>query len=204
MGPKTYGSLRGELVRLALLQALSRRSDVLLLDQVFTQLDPLASFEIFRLVLEHCKRNGSLVVELGGGTFRKTREWEGDRFFMEQGTPRRHSPEEMWTERLGSRSLLFEGLQGLCAGLASELRMEVREMPRSLEDAANALQPRWATTAPAGTTREAGPPGAAGILVEGLSFRYPSGFRLVDVNLAVPRGKCAALVGANGAGRPPF
>jgi energy-coupling factor transporter ATP-binding protein EcfA2 len=196
----------GQKQRLVIAGVLAMESDLLVLDEPTSELDPVGTAEVFQVVRELSSTGESTVVLI------------------------EHEPELVadWADRL---VVLVEGriaYDGAPAGFFGDRKLvdtsgirapQVAEagfalaaagrltgaVPVTLDDAVRVLEPWPGTSSPDVPVRRATQVGDPVIEASGLGHVYPGGVTaLADVDLTVRAGEFVAILGRNGAGKTTF
>ncbi|HUY27224.1 MAG TPA: energy-coupling factor transporter ATPase [Candidatus Binataceae bacterium] len=197
----------GEKQRLAIASVLALSPRVIVLDEPTTDLDPEGKAEVFALIRSLRERGLSLIV-----IEHETEELRrADRvILMREGAVIAEGPPRLVMSRLEvleesgvhppslNRALALLGIGGHADSVDDAYAAILRAYPR-LESAA---QPSGAEIAPPPAGAADHPRGAALAAVEGLSFNYTAGPRVLDsVSLTIHPGEFLAIVGQNGSGK---
>lgn len=190
----------GEKVRAAVAMALAKKPKLLILDNVFDELNPISQEMVRKNISRHQNNHGLVTIELHSKApdySQKDNQWL---FLLPGAVPFLGSLSDCWGI-IGERNpYLLPKLANI--GLLIEKWLEIKydDLPLNIDALIEPIRIRTLDTnenEPA-TNNE-----GEAIAVDNLTFQYPgeSAFSLGPIKLSIEQGKTTAILGKNGSGK---
>ena len=193
----------GERVRAGLALALVKRPSLLVLDDVFVQLDP-QSISRVREVIDRQRTNSQLaVIELHSRAPTQASQRNVEWLFLTEKGIIAGPLTECWEQVAAADPDLLPSLPRLGTMIQRRTAVAYASPPATAEEVIHPLRLERIDTEPLRRASLVSPRDDAGITIRQLGFRYQESqdFRLGPITHSFPRSTITALLGRNGAGK---